>query len=98
MMRDNYMRLADGLLLVYSVMDPRSFEEATKIYNFSCQVKGVDTVPAVRVHSHRAKSNAKEIFSLIFFALNVNSKLDLLRTHLEARSFLLSLSFSVNES
>ena len=66
-MRDNYMRLADGLLLVYSVTDPQTFEEATKIYNFSCQVKGVDTVPAVRVHSHRSKSNAKEKFFFDLF-------------------------------
>ena len=61
-MRDHYTRLADGLLLVYSVTDPQSFREAAQIYAFSCQVKGVDAVPAVRsLMSHSVVSAVRSI-------------------------------------
>ncbi len=45
--RDQYTRTAQGIFIVYSVTDTRSFEEAQKIYSFSCRVKGVGSMPAV---------------------------------------------------
>ncbi|KAL9648102.1 hypothetical protein ABK040_007468 [Willaertia magna] len=48
-LRDSYMRTADGFLLVYSVIDRKTFEEVNEFYEQILRVKDADKVPMVLV-------------------------------------------------
>jgi GTPase KRas protein len=45
--REQYIRTADGFLIVYSITDRSSFLEAEAIYNFLMRILGVESTPAV---------------------------------------------------
>ena len=51
-MRDQYMRQADGLLIVYDVTNRQSFDEAMNIYDWSARVKGRTNFAVVSASSH----------------------------------------------
>ena len=51
-MRDQYMRQADGLLIVYDVTNRQSFDEAMNIYDWSARVKGKTNFAVVSASSH----------------------------------------------
>lgn len=46
-LRDAYIRTGDGFLIVYSVTDRHSFQEAESIYYFLLKILNKETVPAV---------------------------------------------------
>lgn len=46
-MRDQYTRSGDAFLLVYSIVDRSSFDEAEAIYDMMLRIKGDNHVPAV---------------------------------------------------
>jgi GTPase KRas len=46
-LRDQYMRNADGFLIVYSVIDRKTFEETSEFTEQICRVKDADTWPMV---------------------------------------------------
>ena len=46
-MRDQYMRTGQCFLLVYSITDRQSFNEAEAMYNSTTRIKDTDNVPAV---------------------------------------------------
>lgn len=46
-MREEYMRTGQAFLIVYSITDEQSFQEALQIYDFTLRMKGVDKIPAV---------------------------------------------------
>jgi GTPase SAR1 family protein len=48
-MREQYMRSGRGFLLVYSVTDPRSFDEAPKLYRQVLRVKDRTEYPVLLV-------------------------------------------------
>lgn len=48
-LRDSYMRTADGFLMVYSVIDRKTFEEINEFYEQILRVKDCDKVPMVLV-------------------------------------------------
>ena len=48
-LRDQYMRTGDGFLLVYSVIDRKTFEEINDFYEQILRVKDADKVPMVLV-------------------------------------------------
>eukprot|EP01101_Sappina_pedata_P005575 TRINITY_DN2581_c0_g1_i1.p1 TRINITY_DN2581_c0_g1~~TRINITY_DN2581_c0_g1_i1.p1 ORF type:complete len:193 (+),score=69.52 TRINITY_DN2581_c0_g1_i1:150-728(+) len=50
-MRDNYYRLGEGFLIVYSIIERTTFEAATRFYDHILQVKGKDEVPLILVGS-----------------------------------------------
>ena len=48
-LRDSYMRTADGFLMVYSVIDRKTFEEVQEFYEQILRVKDCDKAPMVLV-------------------------------------------------
>lgn len=58
-MREQYMRNGRGFLLVYSVTDVRSFEEAPKLFNQVLRVKDKTEYPVLLVAN---KVNCNEAF------------------------------------
>lgn len=48
-MREQYMRTGEGFLLVYSIIDMRSFSEMEDFYQQILRVKDQDNVPLVLV-------------------------------------------------
>ncbi|EFC42259.1 ras family small GTPase [Naegleria gruberi] len=48
-LRDSYMRTADGFLMVYSVIDRKTFEEVNEFYEQILRVKDCDKAPMVLV-------------------------------------------------
>jgi len=50
-MRDNYYRLGEGFLIVYSIIERTTFEAASRFYDHILQVKGKDDVPIILVGS-----------------------------------------------
>ncbi|XP_071164093.1 circularly permutated Ras protein 1-like [Mytilus edulis] len=46
-LRDQYIRTGDGFMIVYSINDVQSFQEAEAIYNFLLKIKDTETVPAI---------------------------------------------------
>eukprot|EP01103_Thecamoeba_quadrilineata_P017506 TRINITY_DN6244_c0_g1_i1.p1 TRINITY_DN6244_c0_g1~~TRINITY_DN6244_c0_g1_i1.p1 ORF type:complete len:193 (+),score=43.47 TRINITY_DN6244_c0_g1_i1:58-636(+) len=50
-MRDNYYRLGEGFLIVYSIIERTTFEAATRFYDHILQVKGKEDVPIILVGS-----------------------------------------------
>eukprot|EP01080_Neovahlkampfia_damariscottae_P004079 gene4079-7368_t len=46
-LRDQYMRNADGFLIVYSVIDRKTYEETSEFTEQICRVKDADTWPMV---------------------------------------------------
>jgi len=50
-MRDNYYRLGEGFLIVYSIIERTTFEAATRFYDHILQVKGKEEVPLILVGS-----------------------------------------------
>lgn len=48
-LRDQYMRTGDGFLLVYSVIDRKTFEEINDFYEQILRVKDAEKVPMVLV-------------------------------------------------
>ncbi len=48
-MRDQYMRTAQGFLIVYSVTSPSSFHEVSQFRDQILRVKDADNVPIVIV-------------------------------------------------
>ena len=43
------MRTGQAFLIVYSITDEQSFQEALQIYDFTLRMKGVDKIPAVSI-------------------------------------------------
>lgn len=72
-LRDQYMRTGDGFVMVYSVIDRKTFEEINEFYEQILRVKDADAVPMVLVgnkcdleserviSSEEAKNYAKEL-------------------------------------
>jgi GTPase KRas protein len=72
-LRDQYMRTGDGFVMVYSVIDRKTFEEINEFYEQILRVKDADAVPMVLVGNkcdleservittEEAKSYAKEL-------------------------------------
>jgi len=50
-MRDNYYRLGEGFLIVYSIIERTTFEAASRFYDHILQVKGKEEVPLILVGS-----------------------------------------------
>ena len=50
-MRDNYYRLGEGFLIVYSITMRDTFVSVNRFYDHILQVKGVDDVPIILVGS-----------------------------------------------
>jgi len=50
-MRDNYYRLGEGFLIVYSIIERTTFDAASRFYDHILQVKGKDEVPIILVGS-----------------------------------------------
>jgi len=50
-MRDNYYRLGEGFLIVYSIIERTTFEAASRFYDHILQVKGKEDVPIILVGS-----------------------------------------------
>jgi len=50
-MRDNYYRLGEGFLIVYSIIERTTFEAASRFYDHILQVKGKEEVPIILVGS-----------------------------------------------
>jgi GTPase KRas protein len=48
-MREQYMRMGDGFLLVYSITSRGAFEEISIFHQQILQVKGKDSFPAILV-------------------------------------------------
>lgn len=48
-LRDQYMRTGDGFLLVYSVVDRKTFEEINEFYEQILRVKDAERVPMILV-------------------------------------------------
>jgi len=72
-LRDQYMRTGDGFVMVYSVIDRKTFEEINEFYEQILRVKDADAVPMVLVgnkcdleserviSTEEAKNYAKEL-------------------------------------
>jgi len=50
-MRDNYYRLGEGFLIVYSIIERSTFDAASRFYDHILQVKGKEEVPIILVGS-----------------------------------------------
>jgi len=50
-MRDNYYRLGEGFLIVYSIIERTTFDAASRFYDHILQVKGKEEVPLILVGS-----------------------------------------------
>ncbi|KAI6649811.1 hypothetical protein LOD99_6600 [Oopsacas minuta] len=48
-MRDQYMRVSNCFLFVFSITDSNSFQEAENLYSFTARIKSAPQVPAVLV-------------------------------------------------
>jgi GTPase KRas len=48
-MREQYMRSGEGFVIVYSITDRESFQEAKSFHEQILRVKDEDTVPAILV-------------------------------------------------
>lgn len=46
-LRDQYLRLGDGVMLIYSVADRASFDRIPKLYQHLLRVKDTDSIPCV---------------------------------------------------
>lgn len=67
-MREQYMRNGRGFLLVYSVTDIRSFEEAPKLFNQVLRVKDKSEYPVLLVAN---KVSRRTFFVYILLLVNV---------------------------
>ena len=63
-MRDQYMHSANCFLLVFSVTDRTSFQEAENLFSFTTHVKGSNHVPAVLVGNKVDLEQARQISRL----------------------------------
>jgi len=50
-MRDNYYRLGEGFIIVYSIIERSTFDAAARFYDHILQVKGKEEVPIILVGS-----------------------------------------------
>lgn len=48
-MREQYMRIGEGFLLVYSITSFRSFEEVQKLYSQIERVKDIEVFPVILI-------------------------------------------------
>ncbi|XP_071490582.1 circularly permutated Ras protein 1-like [Diadema antillarum] len=48
-MRDQYMRSAQGLMIVYSITDKKTLDEAIKIYELGLRIRDVEHIPSALV-------------------------------------------------
>nr|QVD38874.1 Ras-related protein [Mytilus coruscus] len=60
-LRDQYIRTGDGFMIVYSINDVQSFQEAEAIYNFLLKIKDTKTVPAVSFTNNSQCQKLKNI-------------------------------------
>ena len=63
-MREQYMHHSNCFLLVFSITDETSFQEAERLYSFALRVKEVSKVPAILVGN---KSDMEESRAVSFF-------------------------------
>eukprot|EP01103_Thecamoeba_quadrilineata_P013855 TRINITY_DN396_c0_g2_i1.p1 TRINITY_DN396_c0_g2~~TRINITY_DN396_c0_g2_i1.p1 ORF type:complete len:192 (-),score=22.19 TRINITY_DN396_c0_g2_i1:170-745(-) len=60
-MRDNYYRLGEGFLIVYSIIERTTFDAATRFYDHILQVKGKEEVPIILVGSKCDLDSARDV-------------------------------------
>mmetsp|Transcript_8565 Transcript_8565/g.24164 ORF Transcript_8565/g.24164 Transcript_8565/m.24164 type:complete len:194 (-) Transcript_8565:49-630(-) len=60
-MRDNYYRLGEGFLIVYSITMRDTFVSVNRFYDHILQVKGIDDVPIILVGSKCDLSDDREV-------------------------------------
>mmetsp|Transcript_4387 Transcript_4387/g.6578 ORF Transcript_4387/g.6578 Transcript_4387/m.6578 type:complete len:195 (-) Transcript_4387:147-731(-) len=60
-MRDNYYRLGEGFLIVYSITMRDTFVSVNRFYDHILQVKGIDEVPIILVGSKCDLSDDREV-------------------------------------
>jgi len=60
-MRDNYYRLGEGFLIVYSITMRDTFVSVNRFYDHILQVKGIDDVPIILVGSKCDLADDREV-------------------------------------
>jgi GTPase KRas protein len=60
-LRDQYMRLADGFLLIYSIIDIETFQEIDEYYQQILRVKDIDNIPMVLVGNKCDLESQREV-------------------------------------
>lgn len=82
-LRDQYMRIADGFILVYSIIDAESLHEIEEYYNQIIRVKDTNDVPMVLVGNKCDLENYRQITKK--YVLEYSNKLNIQHYEVSAK-------------